>query len=224
MDSWDAMNRALETSCQSPNLNRFLIALASEVRRENGIEVWPGINRLAQRLNVSRSTVIRLKKTAKAAGLIDYARRSRGEGNGTGRSSDLIRLLFLQGRTAMPPRSSDTQGRNPGPQGRNLNGSRSHSHATRTRSTEPEEQNQKNRVATKLPPEPEEDFFGQVGDSDDGTPPPLTSPNSKRELRSSPYEPSPNPQCRDVEIRLATLEEEEEIERLLGVDLEGASF
>jgi hypothetical protein len=135
------------------------------------------------------------------------------------RGSDLIRLLFLNG-TAMPRRTRAAQDGNSDVQGCNLGGSRLHSYATRT-NKEPEGVEPEDWVATSSPPEPEE-IFGQVGEGDDWPSPPATSDNPfLREHHSVPYEPSfhSHSPSLDGDVRLATPEEEAEIERLLAVDL-----
>jgi hypothetical protein len=73
----------------------LMVALAQDVRPNNGTEVWPGIAELARRMAVTERTAKRRKAAAIQAGLIRAERRPRRDGSG--RTSDLIHLVFLEG-------------------------------------------------------------------------------------------------------------------------------
>src|SRR4051794_39977032 len=94
MNSAEAMKVALRTETPHHGVKLLLVALAQDVRPDNGIEVWPGYKRLSDRMGGEpRRNVERWKAAAKNAGLISVEPRWR-EGS-RGRTSDLTRLHFL---------------------------------------------------------------------------------------------------------------------------------
>jgi hypothetical protein len=103
VNSLEAMKLAQKVHCKG-GVKLLLIALAQDVRPNNGIEVWPGIRTVAARMGVHERTAQRRKTKAIEAGLIAAEPRQRSEGRG--RTSDLIRLNFL----ATTPASSCRHG------------------------------------------------------------------------------------------------------------------
>jgi hypothetical protein len=108
----EASKRARRARCPDgskpgPGVRRLLETLASYVSDENGSDVWPGINTIAEAQDITVRAVKKQLRKAKELGLISSEPRHRE--NGRGRLSDRITLRFLDQRECLDTPASRDQ-------------------------------------------------------------------------------------------------------------------